>query len=261
VVSEPIGAKRANEPWYRRDGDRLIATGVGVGPGGGQHGAAVAAVVARAVDATPSPVPMDIVRLTIDLSRAVPMGVTEVITTVRRAGKRLQVVEAIVSIDGVAVSRSEALRIRRGDVIDPSEIPPDTAPIYDPSANTVTSPWGKSAFMDSIEIAFEAYTPGRGILWLRLSDQLVEGEIMTPATRAAIAADLSFTGGGMYKNNPSLNADLNLNMHRLPTGERFRIESTVLANPGGWGTSIGTLSDESGPFGYVTKSVLYADRP
>ncbi|MDO8389861.1 MAG: thioesterase family protein [Actinomycetota bacterium] len=247
--------------WFELDSDRLIATGVAVGPIiGAQHGAAVAAVVARAVDAVPSPVPMDIVRLTIDLSRRVPMGVTETRVNVRRAGERVQVVEVTLLVDGVECGRSEGMRMRRAAIIDPAEIRPDVPPVFDRSTHLPQSPWGDSEFMESMDITFEHYGSGRAAYWLRLSDHMVAGETMTPATRAAAVADVVLTGGKTYPNNASLNADLTLSMHRLPVGEWFRIDAMVRANPGGWGTSVGTLADLQGDFGYVTKSVLY-DEP
>ncbi|CAB4365477.1 MAG: hypothetical protein F2681_16865 [Actinobacteria bacterium] len=246
--------------WYELDGERLISTGTAAGPvEGTQHGAAVAAIVARAVDSLPSPGPMDIVRLTIDLSRRVPMGVTEVVTNIRRAGKRVQVVEVTLLVDGVEVGRSEGMRMRRGEIIDPAEIRPDVPPVFDRSTHMTESPWGNSGFLGSMDMSFEHYGGGRAAYWLRICDQLIEGETMTPATRAAVAADVVLTGGRTYPNNASLNADLTLSMHRLPVGEWIRIEAAVYANAGGWGTSVGTLADLQGAFGHVTKSVLYAD--
>lgn len=247
-------------PWYELDGERLIPTGVAVGPiGGAQHGAAVAAIVARAVEAAPSPVPMDIVRLTIDLSRRVPLGVTEARANVRRGGKRVQVVEVTLLVDGAEVGRSEGLRMRSGEVIDPTEIRPDVPPVFDRSTHMTDSPWPGSVFLGSMDITFEHFGGGRALYWLRICDQMIAGETMSPAVRAAVAADVVLTGGSTFPNNASLNADLTMSLHRLPVGEWIRIESAVHANAGGWGTSVGTLADLQGAFGHVTKSVLYAD--
>ncbi len=244
--------------WYELDGERLIPTGAAAGPvEGTQHGSAVAAIVARAVDSMPSPGPMDIVRLTIDLSRRVPLGVTEVVANIRRAGRRVQVVEVNLLVDGVEVGRSEGLRMRRGEVIDPAEIRPDVPPVFDRSTHMSEPPWGGNEFLGSMDQTFEYFGGGRAAYWLRIRDQMIQGETMTPATRAAVAADVVLTGGSTYPKNSSLNADLTLSLHRLPVGEWIRIESTVHANAGGWGTSVGTLADLQGAFGHVTKSVLY----
>ena len=248
-------------PWFQLDGERLIATDLPVGPvPGALHGSAVAAVIARAVELVPSPVPMDIVRLTIDLSRRVPLGAAEVRTNIRRAGKRVQVVEATLLVDGVECGRSEGLRMRRAAIIDPAQIRPDVPPVFDRTTHMQQPPWTGSEFLESMDLTFEHFGHGEAAYWLRLSDQMIAGETMSAAVRASVAADLVLTGGGAFPDNASLNADLTLSMHRVPVGEWFRIESSVHANEGGWGTSVGTLADLQGVFGHVTKSVLY-DEP
>lgn len=248
--------------WFELDGERLIPTGISVGPiAGAQHGSAVAAIVTRAVEATPSPVPMDVVRVTVDLSRVVPMGITETRVNVRRAGKRVQVVDVTLLVDGVECGRSEGLRMRRSDIIDPAHIRPDVPPPFDPSTHMSEAPWAGGDFVNSMDITYEHFANGRAAYWLRLSDQMIAGETMSPAVRAAVAADMVLTGGGTFPNKSSLNADLTMSLHRLPVGEWFRLVSAVYANPGGWGTSVGTLADMQGDFGHVTKSVLYAEAP
>jgi hypothetical protein len=252
--------------FYIPEGEALRTTGLAVTPyvGDAQHGAAIAGVVARAVDATPSPVPMDLVRLTVDMSRVVPLGLTHVETNVRRSGKRIQVVEATLFVDGEPYTRSEGLRIRSADIIDPADIPdlPDEPPppIFDSNNQLDTAPWPKSAFSDAIDCTFEVFGGGRARYWLRLSDQLVEGELMTPATRAGVAADVALTGGSRVPDHHATNPDLTLSMNRLPIGEWIQIESAVRLNPNGWGVSTSALSDEQGRFATVTKSLLYMEK-
>ena len=53
-----------------------------------------AGVFARAIERVPSAVPMTTTRLSIDMSRRVPMGPTRVDTEVVRDGKRIQAIEA-----------------------------------------------------------------------------------------------------------------------------------------------------------------------
>lgn len=246
--------------WLELDGERLIPTGLGVGPiPTAQHGSVVAAIVARAVEATPTPVPMDVVRLTIDLSKAVPLGVTETRVEVRRAGRRIQVVDVFLLVDGVEYGRSEGMSIRRGDVIDPTEIRAETQHVFDRSTHLTEPPWSDSSFVNSMDITFEHFVNGRAAYWLRLDEQLIAGEKMSPVERAAAAADMVLTGGGAFPNNASLNSDLTMSLHRAPVGEWIRVDASVHANTGGWGSSVGTLADLQGEFGYVTKSVLYFD--
>jgi hypothetical protein len=250
--------------WYRADGEALVPTGVAVAPrnAAAQHGAAVAGIIARAVDAAPSPVAMALVRLVVDLSRQVPLGRTEVLTEVRRAGRRVQVIEATVVVDGTPVTRSHALRMRTGEVVDPAEIPALEAPPprEGPPCETPV-PWSNNRLFDSMDLAFEYFDRASTAYWVTLDDQLVEGELMTPATRAAVASDFTLTGGALMPGYPATNADVVMALNRLPVSTRVRIQSTVRLDPGGWGTSTGMMTDAAGHFATVTKSVLYSEKP
>ena len=88
----PVSDER---PIFIPDGDLLIPQPEAAGPWfpGVQHGGAIAALVARAVEAVPSAVPMVTTRLMVDMSRRVPMGPTKVEAEVVRDGLRLQAVE------------------------------------------------------------------------------------------------------------------------------------------------------------------------
>ena len=108
--------------WFRPAPDGLCPTGVAVSPHAddAQHGSAIAALVARAAEQVEAPGLMDIVRMTVDLTRRVPTGLTTTEVHVRRAGKRIQVVEVTICVDGEPYTRSEVVRMRSGDVIAPA---------------------------------------------------------------------------------------------------------------------------------------------
>lgn len=252
--------------WFVREGAGLRATGVAVSPHApsAQHGGAVAALVARAADAAPSVVPMDIVRVTVDLTRVVPVGLVTTDVQVVREGRRLQLLDVAVAVDGATVSRSQVLRMHREEVVDAADLatvePDDELPATMPErVDDCPSPWAPTPFMDGIRCTFEAYRPGRGLHTLHLHDQMVAGEEMTPATRAAVAADLVMTAGGVLPDYGIVNADLTLALHRLPVGEDIRIASTVRMSAG-HGSTQGWLYDGLGCFGTVSKSLLVMGR-
>lgn len=249
--------------WYRPAIGGLVPTGIAVSPHAenAQHGSAVAALVARAAERVDSPVPMDIVRMTVDLSRRVPVGLTHVETNLRRAGKRVQVIEAIVCVDGQPYSRSEVVRMRSGDVIEPADLPErEDVVVEDPSAALRVRPWGDSPFMIGIAPSFEVWERSSARYWLTIDDQLIEGEAMSPFVRAAAAADVSLSGGRLLPDYASTNVDLHIAFHRPPVGTRFRIDSEIQVNPRGWGSSSSTLSDCRGRVASLTKSILYMGR-
>src|SRR5439155_11424662 len=105
--------------FYRLDdnGD-LLPNPLAEGPPwlpGTQHGSMVTALLARAIEAAPSAVPMRLGRLTVELARAVPMGPTQVEVKATRDGKRVQVLDAHLVVDGEVGARGTALRIRTHD--------------------------------------------------------------------------------------------------------------------------------------------------
>src|ERR1700691_2869965 len=99
--------------FYRRaEGDALEPTDLAAGPEwvpGSQHASVVTALMARAVEATPSTAPLRLTRLTVDLSRVVPTGLTRARSSVRRDGSRVQVVDVDLTVDGKIKASANAL--------------------------------------------------------------------------------------------------------------------------------------------------------
>lgn len=238
----------------------MCPTGVAVSPHAedAQHGSAIAALVARAAERTGSPVPMDIVRITVDLSRRVPTGLTSTAVDVRRAGKRVQVLDVTVLVEGQPYSHSQVVRMRAGAVIDPDVLPADDrAVVEDPARRLDLQPWGESSFMRGVQPSFESWEQSSARYWVTMDDQMIEGEPMSPFVRAAAAADVSLSGGRLAPDYPSTNADLHIAFHRPPSGTRFLIESEIQVTPSGWGSSVSTLSDQRGRVASLTKSILF----
>src|SRR5579864_6741882 len=102
------------------DGARFVPTAHTRGPWDPrwQHGGPPSALLAHCIERTDSPLPMEIARITVELMRPVPVeGVLHVQTRVVRPGKKVQVVEAVLSDDdGVELCRAQALRIRREEM-------------------------------------------------------------------------------------------------------------------------------------------------
>ena len=69
-----------------------------------QHGSAPAALVTWAAERIPTPVPMNIARVTIDLMRPVPVAPLTIETEVLREGRKIQLCEVKLLADGVRSS-------------------------------------------------------------------------------------------------------------------------------------------------------------
>src|ERR1700737_771352 len=77
---------------YRVDGNRVVTSPDAAGPWdiSMQHGSAPAALVVWAAEAIPTPQPMQIARVTIDLMRPVPVAPLTLETEVLREGRKIQ---------------------------------------------------------------------------------------------------------------------------------------------------------------------------
>jgi Acyl-CoA thioesterase C-terminal domain/Acyl-CoA thioesterase N-terminal domain len=222
----------------------------------------LAALMARAVEATPAATTMHMTRLTLDMSRPVPMGPTRVETTILRDGRRLQALDITLFVEDDPCARGNAVRIRTApSTIEEEHFP---APWADdltqahPDDASLPSPMGGDALWRAHDARWQDDTPGAGCVWLRPHHPLIEGEAMSPTLRAALVADLIMTGGGRVSMDEYLviNPDLTLYLERPPAGEWILLESRVRVESSGAGVSEGTLSDERGRIGRAMKSLL-----
>lgn len=256
--------------FYERRGDELFPGTLAAGPPwlpGTQHGSMVTALMARAAEQMPSVAPMQLTRLTVDLSRPVPTGATHVDARVRRDGRRLQVLDLELRVDGVTVSRGSALRVRLADVLDSVDAESidraEDLPDKSPEQATLTSPLGPDPLWDAHDARWESHAVGSGAVWLRPTVPLVTDEPLTATLRVALVADLVMTVGTLLPRERymAVNPDLTLTLTRPPVDEWLRIGSVVRLNQSGSGHSEGVLSDRTGWVGRVVKSLLIDRRP
>lgn len=257
-------------PIFERDGEQVAATRLAQGPWdeGACHGGAPAALLAALVDATPAPVPMQTVRLTFDIQRPVPVGVPlRPSVDVVRDGRRVQVLGVSLrrTDDDVELVHCRALRLRTGAV----PVPADAAPLEaapEPAPEALPRFAGVDGFpavgfWEAVDVRFvagELSRPGTGTAWFRVVAPLCAELELTPAARAAAAADF---GNGIGSPLPKdtylfVNPDLSVDLHRLPAGEWVAMRSTSTAQPTGIGLTRSELFDRAGPIGVATQSLF-----
>ena len=253
---------------YVAEGDRFVPTPATRGPWDpdAQHGGAVAALLAGAVERVEAPVPHRVVRLTYDLLRPVPLTPLSLRVQTVRPGKRVSIVAAALVADEVTVARVAALRVRTAALDLPETVAaPDDPPPGPPGTGELTTFGSPGAFN---EVALEVRmptdhfrTPGPGTAWARLRIPVVAGEEPTPLVRLAAASDLG--NGVSWVLHPRdwlyLNPDLTVHVSRLPAGEWVGLRSTTFLGDDGSGFAESALYDETGRIGRATQS-LYVDR-
>ncbi len=237
----------------------------------GQHGGLVAGLLARAVDAVPTLTPMGIARLTVDIFRVVPTVPLRVTTSVLREGKRIQLVQAYLQAGDIEVAQATAMRLRIADRPTPKAAMPDPSLLPVPVAEA--SPvdmervgvgvGGRLYFhrhgVEMRQAEGEFDQAGPGAVWMRILTPLVAGERLTPLLRAVISSD---HGNGISSALPTswvfMNADLNVHLLRMPTGEWVGLRSVSWFADLGRGVAHSQLFDADGGIGRSVQT-LFAD--
>ncbi|MEV7594677.1 thioesterase family protein [Streptomyces sp. NPDC089922] len=260
------------EGFFERGGaGRFLATECTRGPWdpGSQHAGPPAALLGRAIEERPGARgDMRIARITYDILRPVPIGELEVTTSVVRAGRGTEVVEAALAPAGGAapVMLARALRIRVAEesvpaVVGGPELPP-------PGEVGVTPffpvPW-ETGYHSAMETRFTegAFVErGPGTCWMRMKVPLIAGEGTRPLDRVLIAAD---SGNGIsavmdFGRYVFVNGDLTVHLHRHPVGEWACVEARTHVDAAGIGLADARLHDEKGPIGRSAQSLYVAPR-
>jgi hypothetical protein len=264
-------AAMSDEPLFTRRGADFVPTVHTRGPWDPrhQHGGAVAALTARAVERTAGP-DFAVTRLTVELMRPVPLETLAVDISVPRPGRR--VIGNGVSVSAgdleVEVVRAHAVAIRRTDL--PTGEGHHSRLEPGPEAG-VETPWpfetgnGPAFHTTGMEVRFVAGSadrPGPAKAWFRLRRPVVDDEEPTGVQRAAAAAD--FGNGVSWVLPPSrwifLNPDLTLYLARPPDGEWIGLDALTLPSDQGMALAESTVYDQQGRLGHAAQSLLLLAR-
>ncbi len=252
------------------DGDTVIPTELCGGPwaANAQHGSAVAAVLARAVESVATPVPRRPARFTVDLLSPVPMEPMRQAVRVVKAGKRIAVVDAELHHGDRLAARASCLLMREGESYPlptgrpaPPEpaLPPteQMAPTFEEDLFDFELP-GFARAMDYMRTQGTHRSGVPASAWIGLRCSIARGEPVTPFQLAAAAADMG-SGLGSYldwQKWRTINADITLHLLRLPRGSMIGLDGEFRADPGGIGMSGCAMFDHEGYFARMTSSTF-----
>ena len=181
---------------FRVDGNNVVTSPYAAGPWDPsmQHGSPPAALVVWAAERIPTPVPMRVARVTVDLMRPVPVAPLTIESEVLREGRKIQLCAVRLCANGVVVVGATVLKIK----VQANELPPEA----DDRAgrrcrgrtNRGSSPRiiSSSPFVTgmSLRAARGRFgVPGPGAIWYRVDRPIVEGSPVSQAMRAMAAAD------------------------------------------------------------------------
>jgi hypothetical protein len=253
---------------FRIEGRRAITGPNAAGPWSPdmQHGSAPAGLVTWAAEAMPTPVPMQIARLTIDLMRPVPLAPLAIETEVLRQGRKIQLCEVRLKADDVLVVRATVLKIRSEMQELPAGIADAPIDVTGPEQSRVEpADFSSSPFVSgmSLRAARGGFAhPGSSAIWYRVDRPLVEGVPISQVMRAVVASDFSnATSVALdFKHWTFLNADLTVSLSRQPVGDWILLDGDCNIGPDGAGLAMARLGDERGYFGRAIQSLVIERR-
>ncbi len=232
-----------------------------------QHGAAPSSLICWAVERLPSPVPMRVARLTVDLMRPVPVAPLTLAVEVLREGRKIQLVSVRLLAKDTEVVRATVLRIRREERALPSSAftPPHDMRGPETSADPMTDGMGSTPFLSgiSMRVARGSFRlPGPAAVWYRAERPSVDGAPLSPLMRAAIAADFCNGTSSVldFREWTFINGDLTLSLAREPVGEWILLDAETWAGPDSIGLAAARLADRDGYFGRAVQSILFEKR-
>jgi hypothetical protein len=254
---------------YRVEQNTAFATEFTAGPWGPglQHGGAPTALISWLAERIPTREPMQVVRITMDLLRPVPIAPLQFQAEVVREGRKIQLCAVTLLHESVVVVRASVLKIRRAELALPPTAVEEKISLPDPEAGQETDvPASNSNAlirgMTMRVVQGNFRTPGPAAIWFRVDRSLFEGQPVTPLQRAAMVGD--FCNGVStvleWGKWTFINGDLTLNLARLPIGEWILLDAQTWLGDGGTGIAFAKLGDRRGYFGRAIQSLVIEPR-
>lgn len=236
---------------------RFAATAATLGPwgGGSQHGGPPCALLGWAFERHEPEAGLGIVRFTAEILRPVPQAVLDVEVRTVRGGRNVQLLEGVLSCEGVELIRATAWRMRAqsggvaagtGGATMPGPEAGLAHPFFD-----VGIPVGYHTAMEWRFVEGAFLEPGPARVWMRMRVPLLAGEEPSPVQRLLCAAD---SGNGVSAEADArdllfINTDLSVHLRREPRGEWIGMDARTVIEPEGVGLAETVLHDLDGPIG------------
>lgn len=219
-----------------------------------QHMAPVSGILAHNLERFAPRPELRMARLSFDILGLIPDGQFEVVTTMLRPGRTIELLQAELVAGGRTAVRATAWRLQTSDTSAVVGIEDDRMPGPDELVEPVVVTEWPGGYIHSVEIhPVAGHAPGRGRAWLRTKHPLVEGEAFTAVSGLIGMVDTS--NGIATRVKPGSdsylfpNLDLQIHLYREPAGSWLGLQNSVSFGADGIGLTSTVLHDASGPFG------------
>jgi Acyl-CoA thioesterase C-terminal domain/Acyl-CoA thioesterase N-terminal domain len=248
-------------------GDRWRATAHTTGPWDvrAQHGGPPSALMARAIQGCAPRDDMIFARFTCEILRVIPVGELQVQAELTRAGRSVELFEAVARAGGRDVARARAWRVLRTDSepVAARSVPAPELP--DEGGAAPPPPGWVDGYVSAVEwrmVRGDFASPGPATVWARLRYPLVPDEETSPLQRVLAVAD---SGNGAsaaldVARWQFINPELTVHLHREPAGDWICLDASTTISTGGAGLATSVLYDLGGPVGVGAQSLLVAPR-
>jgi hypothetical protein len=251
------------EPYYLRRGDgRYEATvhAQGAWNPHEQHMAPVSGILAHCLERFQPRPELRIARLSFDILGLIPDGVFEIVTTMLRPGRTIELVQAELVSGGRTAVRATAWRLQRFDTSAIAAIGDERMPGPDESADPLELKEWPGGYIRSVDLrAMPGHAPGRGRVWLRTQHPLVDELPVSDLARLIGMVDTSNGIATRVRPGPGSyqfpNVDLQVHLYREPGGEWLGLQNSVTFGSDGIGLTSTVLHDIVGPFGRAEQTL------
>jgi hypothetical protein len=225
-----------------------------------QHMAPVSGILTHALEHFQPRPELRTARLSFDILGLIPDGEFDIVTTMLRPGRTIELVQAeLVSAGRVAV-RATAWRLLRSDTSSIAAIDDERMPGPDEDAERLDLAEWPGGYIQSVDLrVVPGHTPGRGRVWLRTRHPLVDAEPISDLARLTGLVDTSNGIATRVRPGPGSyqfpNVDLQVHLYREPSGEWLGLQNSVSFGADGIGLTSTILHDATGPFGRAEQTL------
>lgn len=245
--------------YFARDEACFVPSGLARNPwfANAVAGGPIAALIGHIVESAGFDPSFQVCRLTIDILGVVPRAPLLPRLTPVRQGRQAQLHRIELFAGEKLVTQAHVLLARELDT------PPAPAPHDYPAVETL--PEGEYLIGASMAGAVKTKPvmgavrePGRGIVWLRMDGEIVQGVTASPFAKSCMFADFgNGVGSATYAHEWSYaNLDVGIQFFRMPRGEWFLLDAHTEGAGNGHALAQNVFADVDGIFAKGTQTIF-----